>query len=328
MELVSIIVPVYNVDKYLERCLDSICNQTYNCIELILIDDGSTDASGKICDTYMEKDTRIKVIHKKNGGLSDARNTGIDIAAGKYLTFVDSDDWIRNDYIEILVTLLEKYQADISACSYIMVNENFTANMNQGRENKETTVLEWSEVQALHYMLLNKNIDTSACAKMYRSSLFKKIRFPYGKLYEDLSTIYEVMSLSNKVVYVASGMYFYFQRLGSIQNSCFSEKKLDELEAVMRCRKFIQKYYPELKEEADCRMISSCFHLLFDISNRYLWKNTVEKLERIIKTYRGKMVFGKNINVKVRIGCLCTYLGFDFTKWIYCKAGMRGKNDF
>ena len=146
-ELISIVIPIYNVEKYIEKCLDSVIKQTYKNIEIILVDDGSPDNCGKICDSYANNDKRIQVIHKENGGLSDARNVGIERANGKYITFVDSDDYIELDYIEYLYTLIKKYNTKISFCKVnVVFNENNTDNK---LENNNKTDYKWTKIQAL-----------------------------------------------------------------------------------------------------------------------------------------------------------------------------------
>lgn len=323
-KLVSIIVPIYNVEKYLKRCIDSILHQTYRNLEIILVDDGSTDHSGEICDGYAEQDCRIRVVHKKNGGLSDARNSGLDIAYGEYISFVDSDDWIRDDYINVLVEALEYGKTKISACSYRKVNE-----LEKSREASADLISEnleiWTISEAYQHLFLNKQIDCSAWAKLYEHTLFSDIRFPLGKLYEDQFTTYKLFHSSQGVTYVDQEMYYYFDRAESIQNEQFTIRKMDELEANLECVAFIDEKYPNLHEEVLCKLVSSCFHMLFAINNKTEWRDQVVRLEKIIKENRRKMIRGRNINRKVRLGCLCSYFGFGVTKWIYLKSGVRGK---
>ncbi len=324
-KLVSVIVPVYNVEKYLKRCVNSILNQTYRTLEIILVDDGSTDQSGKICDEYDKENISVKVVHKSNGGLSDARNFGLDIAKGKYVTFIDSDDWIREDYIEVLVKTLEYGNTKISACSYQKVNEMGMARECVKNSDYLSNIEVWHTLEAYQHLFLNKQIDCSACAKLYERALFYDIRFPVGKLYEDQFTTYKVFHHAQGVTYVNEDMYYYFNRPESIQNEQFSINKMDELEANLECVQFVEEKYPQLREEVSCKLVSSCFHMLFAIENRTIWKKQVEQLEKIIKMNRRKMIVGWNVNRKVRLGCLCSYFGFGLTRWIYLKSGVRGK---
>lgn len=323
-KLVSIIVPVYNVEKYLKRCIDSILSQTYHNLEIILVDDGSTDYSGAICDRYAEQDYRIRVIHKKNGGLSDARNSGLDIAKGDYIAFIDSDDWISDDYVNVLVKALEYGKTQISACSYRKVSGLTKYNEVTGISSSGELEI-WTILEAYQHLFLNKKIDCSAWAKLYKHTLFRDIRFPVGKLYEDQFTTYKLFHSSQGVTYIDQEMYFYFNRPESIQNERFTIRKMDELEANLECFAFIEEKYPSLHEEVLCKLVSSCFHMLFAIDSKVEWKNQVEQLEKIIKANRIKMITGRNVNRKVRVGCLCSCFGFRFAKHLYLKSGVRGK---
>ena len=197
-DLISVIIPVYNVEKYIEKCIYSVINQTYKNIEIILVDDGSTDISGKICDDFEKKDYRIKVIHKKNGGLSDARNVGIDVSTGKYIVFIDSDDYVDKKHIEYLYNMITKNNADISICQFNIVYENSDIQITDF--TKKDTIKIFDNKKALETMLYNKKFCNSACTKMYKKELFDDIRFPIGKLYEDLGTTYKLIEKTTKVV--------------------------------------------------------------------------------------------------------------------------------
>lgn len=322
-EIVSVVIPVYNVELYLERCIDSVIDQTYENLEIILVDDGSSDSSGKICDDYAKDDSRINVIHKKNGGLSDARNTGIDVATGMYIMFVDSDDWISRNCVELLIKALQWGKTQISACTYQKTDRY--------REDAEIPeyindyIEVWTIDDAYRHLFFNKEIDNSACAKLYKRSLFKNIRFPVGKLYEDQFVTYKLFHIAQGVTYIGQRLYYYFDRPGSIQNEAFTIRKMDELEAAQECVRFIDEIYPHLHEAVICRMVSSCFHMLFAITDRKKWKREFIVLKKIIFDNRRRMVFGKDVNKKVRLGCLCSYLGLGITKQIYMRSGVRGK---
>lgn len=212
--LVSVIVPVYNVEKYLKKCIESIINQTYKNIEIILVDDGSTDNSDKICDEFSLKDSRIKVIHKKNGGLSDARNAGLDIMSGEWVVFVDSDDFGSKYYVENLFFLTQKYNVDIAITSFKKFYD-----LKQKFVPKKITnekVLIHSAKDAIKNMFYIKHYTVSACGTIYKKNLFDEIRFPKGELYEDLSTIPLVIAKVNKIAFCDLKDYFYLQRDNSI----------------------------------------------------------------------------------------------------------------
>ena len=228
--LITVIIPVYNIEAYIEKCIRSVIGQTYKNLEIILVDDGSSDNSGLICDKYAKKDTRIKVIHKKNGGLSDARNAAIDIAAGEYLTFIDGDDYVANSYVEMLYELINEGY-DISICGYKDIYEtdsDIYEDTNEGIKVKPNKILKMSSCEALKMMLYQKFFDTSAWGKLYKNQLFGGgIRYPVGKLFEDLGTTYKLFLASKKIIYCDTKMYFYLQRGGSISNDKYNTRKND-----------------------------------------------------------------------------------------------------
>ncbi|HEL1661511.1 TPA: glycosyltransferase [Streptococcus suis] len=232
-ELVSVIVPVYNVEKYLSQCLDSIIHQTYKNLEIILVNDGSTDGSGKICDDYAAKDGRIKVIHQENGGLSDARNKGLDLMTGQFVTFVDSDDYLENNCIHTLYTYACTCKTDISIGKFVEFEENtsqflFHNHLNNG--NKIEFLTGDQCLERHHTVFLS--IFVTAWAKLYRTSLFndsnpcKKIRYPLGVLHEDQYTTHKLFFKSNKIVFVNDYLYVYRVRKNSITNTPLSDKRI------------------------------------------------------------------------------------------------------
>lgn len=228
---ISVIVPVYNVERYLEKCIDSIIGQTYSNLEIILINDASTDNSCYICNKYKEIDKRIVLINnEKNLGLSATRNKGIQIATGKYLVFVDSDDWINANMIQRLYNLITEYNACIVQCNYVKVfDENIDENDNL-KKNKEIKVL--NNLEALEIMYNPDGVDVVVWNKIYKIDLFKDIRFPDTKIHEDEFVTYKLLDISNSIVLTNESMYFYRERIGSITNSEFNIKRLDIIEAI------------------------------------------------------------------------------------------------
>lgn len=227
----SIIVPVYNVEQYLDNCINSILNQTYRNFELILIDDGSPDKSAEICDKYRLLDNRIKVIHKKNGGLSSARNAGLEIATGKYIGFVDSDDWINKDMYDKMLNLAEKNEADIVQCEYLEVYDNKI--IMQPKENSEFEVS--NKFDALEKIINFGQEHVNGVVswnKIYKSYLFNDIRFPIGKLNEDEFTTYKLVHKSEKIIFLKEKLYYYRQTPNSIMNKKFNVRRVDLLEAI------------------------------------------------------------------------------------------------
>ncbi len=207
-ELITIIVPVYNVEKYLCKCIDSVLIQTYKNFELVIIDDGSTDNSGNICDTYKNKDNRIRVIHKENGGLSDARNFGIENAHGKYITFIDSDDYLKNTYIEYLYKLIKEFNTDISICAYTVFTDTGKC-IDYGKGYKREKL---DKIETFKRMLNEEGFSVSSCAKLYKTTLFNDIRYPKGKLCEDNGTTYKLIDKVDQIAYGNESQYYYLKR--------------------------------------------------------------------------------------------------------------------
>ena len=232
-ELISIIVPVYKVEAYLPRCVDSILAQTYKNLDIILVDDGSPDNSGKICDAYAEKDSRITVIHQANGGLSDARNAGIAVAKGAYLTFLDSDDWVPAEYTDYLYNLLKETGSAISLCNFLKTT---TEELPQMTEPEMVTVMKNDAILA-KYIDLGDDFHPQlvmACGKLFETSLFETIRFPVGRLHEDEFTTYKLFHFAAQSVISKKQLYYYWQREDSIMGAAgFSlQNKLDYMDAL------------------------------------------------------------------------------------------------
>lgn len=252
MPTISVIVPVYNVEKYIHRCVDSILSQTFQDFELILVDDGSLDNCGAICDKYAAKDSRIRVIHKENGGLSSARNAGIDAARGDYLFFMDSDDVIHPDCLRILMECISQTGAEIalgefarfegempSADSYAVWDEDFTC-----KSNLETLQGFFDGRESLHSLV-------SACCKLWHRSLFDDIRFPVGRLFEDEFTTYQLYYKAEKVASPNIVLYYYFVNDDGITRNLTLQKRFDEYDAQWeRMMFFREKGLDELLRKA------------------------------------------------------------------------------
>ena len=229
---ISVIVPIYNVEKYLFKCIDSIISQTYTNLEIILVDDGSPDNCSRICDDYSLKDNRIKVIHKENGGLSDARNVGLDAATGDYVSFIDSDDYINKEFYETLVNLIIKHNADIAQCEFLKVYEENINNDNNYKSYNDEKVTILSNNEALNNLYNENYVNTVVVwNKIYKRELFKNIKYPKGKVHEDEYTTYKILFSAKKVVSTSKQMYYYLQRSSSIMGKGFNIKSLDKLDA-------------------------------------------------------------------------------------------------
>lgn len=244
METISVIVPVYNIEKYIERCVKSIINQTHTSLQIILVDDGSTDSSGKICDKLKNEDARIEVIHKTNGGLSDARNCGIDRAHGKYIAFVDGDDYIDEDIYEILYKVICDYNADIVSCGFY---EEFTDKTNIRCYNKETMVL--NQLGAYEALFEDK-LGISSCNKLFRKEIFSNVRYKCGIQSEDIELLYRALHHVQTVVCANVIKYHYCHRAGSITTKGFNKKSMDILYTLDAVIDFIEQNYPQISSQA------------------------------------------------------------------------------
>lgn len=322
--MVTVIIPVYNVETYLERCLESIINQTYKELEIIIVDDGSTDKSSQICDTYKTKDTRICVYHKKNGGLSDARNYGLDRMNGEYVTFVDSDDYISRDYIEVLYRLIKKNDnIDISMMDKQVVYDNDVPRSTI--EFKEEIM---DREHAIKKMLLRDGVSHTAWGKLYKSVLWKEIRFPFGRLYEDYLTIYKVFENVNMISYCNEKKYYYYQRSNSIMNNKLNKKKLTELDVTDEISSYLMEKYHSCTDEILDLKISIYLKNLYDIlttddnSNKE-FRESEEKIVKYIKKVRKKAIFSRKIPKKEKV----KIISFSLGKKCFIKVYELGKKN-
>ncbi len=227
--LVSIIVPVYKVEKYLNKCVESIVNQTYTNLEIILVDDGSPDDCGKICDEYKKADRRIKVIHKQNGGLSSARNAGLDICSGDYICFVDSDDEIAPDYVEILLKKQQEYNADIVCCLAKEINEQSNENFIWKSVQKDT-VFSDNIIESYYKLRCGNDFDntfTVAWNKIYKKEIFNDLRYTEGRIYEDSAILLLILNKCKRLVIVPNALYYYLRSFNSITKSQMNQQKID-----------------------------------------------------------------------------------------------------
>lgn len=261
--LISIIVPIYNVENYIQNCIDSILSQTYRNLEIILVDDGSPDHCPDICDQYAAMDKRVKTIHKKNGGLSDARNVGLDVASGEYIGFIDSDDFIESDMYKSLYDALIKYKTDISVCGRYIVEDN---NITSYSDNENPRI--YNRYQALREIVLDDfydGINNFAWDKLYKKELFENIRYPVGKSFEDIYTTYKLFSISNKVVHIKSPKYYYVQRGDSIVGSNTAKKRYDYYLANVECLEYIKSIEPLLARLCDEQLMDKLYKSLNDM---------------------------------------------------------------
>lgn len=257
MEKISVIVPVYNVEKYLDRCIESIVNQTYKNLEIILVDDGSPDNCPKMCDEWAKKDERIKVIHKENGGQGEARNFGIKESTGDYIGFTDSDDVIAENMYERLLSIAKKTNADAVQCALLKFLDFKQTEFDV--DNRDVQLKALTPVEAVSELLKDK--ITSTCpAFLLKKDLAKSVLFDLGIINEDVMWTYRICKNSNKTVLTNEVLYFYLQREGSTMNSAYSKKRFDALDADLFKADAIKKDFPELYGKAVRGYIGSCFY--------------------------------------------------------------------
>ncbi len=254
--LISVIVPVYKVEKYLDRCVQSIVDQTYPNLEIILVDDGSPDNCGAKCDAWAARDRRIKVIHKENGGLSDARNAGMAIASGVYMGFVDSDDYISADMYQTLYDRMTADGSDIAACGVEMVFEDGTPSRRlTGAGN---CILDKNE--AMGAVIRETWLKQPVWYKLYKSGLIQDIAFPVGKYHEDVFWTWQAVARADRVSVVERPCYYYVQRSGSIMAETYSLRRLDAVEAKRQRLEFLEKEFPELADYARTDLLFTCMY--------------------------------------------------------------------
>lgn len=309
--LISVVLPVYNVEPYLDKCMNTVLNQTYPNMEIILVDDGSTDHSGKFCDHYAQMDSRVHVIHKKNGGLSDARNVGMACASGEYIAFIDSDDTVALDMIDYLYGLIQRFHTSMSLCCHNVVFDNGekVKPLGDGAEK----VLD--SQQAIEDMLYHHLVDTSAWAKLYKRDLFKNISYPKGKLFEDIGTTYKLFLKAKQIACGFVPKYNYQVREGSIVTRSFSRKKLDLLEMTDTMGRDVLAVYPDLGKAVLRRRVYARFSTL----NQMLDVDIPERKEiiRFIKKYRWDILKDPKAPKRDKIAIICLALGFGFYSRIW-----------
>lgn len=318
--LVSLIIPVYNVEDFLDKCLFSVINQTYSNIEIIIVNDGSTDKSEIICKKYGDLDKRIKYYFKENGGLSSARNYGLEKSQGEYIMFLDSDDFLCLNAVEVLMNYSKKTNSDVSIGKIVLTNE---------QEEIEPKILDYSNIEyfiydnisAIENMLYEKQFSSSANRILYKAKLFDGVRFPVGKTYEDMYTVYKLFYKCNIVTYVDFPVYYYLIRYGSIVSNLNPLRNIDFLNASIEIHDFIKEKCPNKVGAADYKMFVSSIELFvkypakkslsnIDSQKRdYIWKTVKEK--------RFKVLIDRNSSIKYRVLAFFSYFGQRTVTTIY-----------
>lgn len=300
--LISVIIPVYKVEQYLNQCIDSIVSQTYKNIEIILVDDGSPDNCPYICDDWKRKDPRVKVIHKKNGGLSDARNAGLDLASGDFIGFVDSDDWIEPDMYEKLLKVLIDENADISSCGTIDSYDN-------SERNRSFPYSVGGSELFLKMIYKDTTFPVSTWNKLYRKKCWETLRFPLGKICEDAFTTYLLVDNANKIVQIPDLLYHYRIRENSIMTSNFRHSRMDEEEAWRRNYQYVQTKYPNIGKYAYDFYLQKVYMLLNLIraEQNGAFVDEYRFLKRIIQDNYFYIIFKSTLSMKFRLRFILNY---------------------
>lgn len=325
--LISIIIPVYNVEQYLDYCMQSVLEQSYKNIEIILVDDGSVDSSGEMCDMYAKMDERVKVLHKKNGGLSSARNAGMEIIKGEYFSFLDSDDYIRSDYISKMYKYIVNDKSDMVICSVKKVIGNEDYRIIQ-KDSSEHFLF---EKEVIKYKMLSRQVPMYAPSKLYKAKLAIKTKFPEGRLYEDIPTIWNVVKDVNKVTYTNDEIYFYRQRLDSIVNTKYKHERMDQLY-------FSEDILKEISKTDSLYNIamSRCFFAAAD-NMTYVTKEYSEDwiyLSEALKKYKFGVFKDSTAEKKIKIMAILATIspnlvriaGKLYKKINYCKLKMKNSS--
>lgn len=281
--LISVIVPIYNVEKYLDRCVDSIINQTYKNLEIVLVDDGSLDNCPKMCDDYAEKDSRIKVVHKENGGLSDARNAGMKVATGEYVSFIDSDDYVSLDFYETLLDTIVDNNSDIVECGVVKFYEDNSFDKN----SDDLKVTNYDTLDGLEGLINENPFKQHVWNKLYKSSIALDIPYEVGKLNEDEFWTYQIFGKAKKVTRIYKTMYYYFQRGSSIMGKGYNIKRLDALEGKMNRQAYIEKNFPTLTTKAKVDLYGSCMFAYQSVL-KFMSGKDKKKAIKIIKDYKNR----------------------------------------
>lgn len=311
--LVSVIVPIYNVEQYLDRCINSIISQTYCNLEILLIEDGSPDRCPQMCDEWAKKDDRIKAFHKKNGGLSDARNYGLDRATGDFIAFVDSDDYIEKSMYEVMVKAVEKTESNLACCGRYYKS---TADEKKSRCRDKQIIL--SDTEAIHELLNNGCIEEAAWDKLYKKELWNNLRFPLNEINEDIVVMPEIIRRSKRIVHVGLPFYYYCYNCNSITKSGYNSKKDVMFKHMEDLTEYINVYYPSEIEWVGVIKAKYAMTTLFAIvltGETKKFDSSYKNYRKILKKSYGQMLKSENLTKKQKLEALLLLLGIYKFVW-------------
>lgn len=313
-ELVSIIIPVYNTEKYLKVCIESVLSQTYKNLEIILVDDGSTDSSSKICDEFKKVDSRIEVIHKENGGLSDARNQGTKFAKGRYVVYLDSDDYLSPKYVEESINMCISNNADISIMQMCYIPEY----VNEVIENdNNVTITLLNSFDAIKESLYQKKFSCCAPSKMYKKEILEGISFPVGKLSEDLAVCHEILGKAKIVAYSSDYGYYYRQHDTSIMHT-FNPRRLDAIQWCSNIEEYCLSNCKCNLSAAKCRAFNVAIHLLLDLPDTgEVREKCYDKIYSEIVRTRKTVIFDKEVRNREKAAAFLSFFGEKILKKVW-----------
>ncbi len=311
-ELISVIIPAYMVEDYIGKCLDSVTRQTYQNIEIIVIDDGSPDRSGKIADEYAERDERIRVFHKENGGLSDARNFGIGKARGTYVTCVDSDDFIDSDYVGYLYRTLKQYSAEISFCRHRVI---FPSGGIEDHGQNGSSLIPAKE--CIERIMYDDGINTSAWAKLYKKTLFTSAEYPKGMLFEDIGTTYKLILRAGTAAVGYESKYNYILRGNSIVYGNFTPEKLDLLTMTDRMAADVLKEFPDLENAVIRRQVYARFSTLNRMLDESGYKAEKAELIAFIKNHQKRVLEDPKAPKRDKLAIILLDIGYPLYRSVW-----------
>ena len=311
--LISVIMPVYNVDILLKKSIDSIINQTYKNLEIILVDDGSTDSSGVICDEYKKNDERIKVIHKENGGQALARNIALNVAKGDYYYFIDSDDEAKVNSIETLLDLALENNADIVIADVDVIDENGNL-LNDGKGQYSIIDNKIFTAEEAAYAFADQN--WGPWNKLYAKHVHKNVSFPSGKIHEDEAIMFDLFKNSSRILYTSKHLYSYLQRPGSTTKSEYSLKKYDWFEAWQRNVKVVKEFFPQALDKAVSKMVITA---IYNLDNLLVLgnKDRIKKILEELKLQRFVIFNNKLIKKNYKLRVVLAITNLSLYKLVY-----------
>lgn len=301
--MISVVIPVYNREDYIEACLDSVIRQSYGSLEIIVVNDGSTDSTGDICRRKAADDSRIKVIDRPNGGLSRARNIGLDYATGDFVTFVDSDDMLHHDALKVMAEIVRKSNCDIIAARY---DYSTTPHFETPLTDEYRII---GSVKAIELTLYQTHgMNNSVCGKLFRQRLFDKVRFTGGTMFEDLDIFYKLYNQTDRIALSKAPVYFYRANPTSFINR-WSPARLDAIKVCDDMAEYIYNNIPSLKKAADDRCLSTAFNMLINTTLNNVEPSVAAKCRQTIKQFRLQSLLNPKVRLKNKIGIIMSYGG-------------------